>query len=172
MEIKKACYNILDQVGAVIEQISDSDFVKPVQAFNGATIGQHFRHSIEFFQCLMNGYAEGNVSYDKRNHDKDIESNKLLALDALNKSKLFIEHCDTGKILDLQVSYDHDGDSDSDITVISNMAREITYNIEHIVHHMALVKIGIKEVCPYVVLPAEFGIAVSTIKYHKSQAEG
>jgi hypothetical protein len=52
------------------------------------------------------------------------------------------------------------------------MAREITYNIEHIVHHMALVKIGIKEVCPYVVMPPEFGIAVSTIKYHKSQAEG
>ena len=52
------------------------------------------------------------------------------------------------------------------------MAREITYNIEHIVHHMALVKIGIKEACRNVILPEEFGIAVSTIKYHKSRAEG
>ena len=170
MEIKEACYNILDQVGAVIDQISDGDFVKPVRAFNGATIGQHFRHSLEFFQCLMNGYAKGIVSYDKRNHDTDIESNKLLALDIINKSKLFIEHCDINKVLNLQVSYDPN--SETDVTGASNMAREITYNIEHIVHHMALVKIGIKEVCSYVALPTEFGIAVSTIKFHKSQTEG
>jgi hypothetical protein len=170
MEIKEACYNILDQVSAVIEQISDSDFVKPVQAFNGATIGQHFRHSLEFFQCLMIGSTDGNVSYDKRKHDTAMESNKLLALDVINKSKLFVEHCDTNKHINLQVSYDPN--SDIDIMVASNMARELTYNIEHIVHHMALVKIGIKEVCPYVALPAEFGIAVSTIKFHKSKAEG
>ena len=170
MEIKEACYNILDQVGAVIEQISDNDFVKPVQAFNGATIGQHFRHSLEFFQCLRTGYTDGNVSYDKRNHDKNIESNKLLALDVINKSKLFIEHCDINKQLNLQVSYDPN--SDIEVVVSSNMAREITYNIEHIVHHMALVKIGVREVCSYVNLPEEFGIAVSTIKYHKSQSGG
>ena len=170
MEIKEACYNILDQVGAVIEQISDNEFIKPVQSFNGATIGQHFRHSLEFFQCLMNGYPQGEVSYDKRQHDKDLESNKILALDVISKTKLFIEHCDVDKPLSLNVSYDPQ--TDDDVVVASNMAREITYNIEHIVHHMALVKIGIKEACRNVILPEEFGIAVSTIKYHKSRAEG
>jgi hypothetical protein len=170
MEIKEACHSILDQVGGIIEQISEHDFVKPVQAFNGATIGQHFRHSIEFFQCLMNGYSSGEVSYDNRDHDKDLESNKILALDVINKIKLFIEHCDVNKPIALNVSYDPI--ISDEVAVSSNMAREITYNIEHIVHHMALVKIGIKEVCAYVSLPAEFGIAVSTIKYHRTQAEG
>ena len=170
MEIKEACYNILDQVGAVIEQISDADFVKPVRAFNGATLGQHFRHSIEFFQCLLHGYAVGEVSYDNRKHDKNLESSKILALDVIGKIKIFIEHCEVDKAIDLNVSYDPQ--SEFEVTVPSNMAREITYNIEHIVHHMALVKIGIKEICAYVTLPTEFGIAVSTIKYHKSQAEG
>ena len=169
MDIKVACHNILEQVGGVIEQISDKDFVAPVQAFNNATIGQHFRHSLEFFQCLMNGYQDDEVSYDRRVHDKDLESNKILAFDVINKIKLFIEHCDIDKTIGLHVSYDPQ--SNDEVVVSSNMAREITYNIEHIVHHMALVKIGIKEVCPYVVLPPEFGIAVSTIKYHKSQAE-
>ena len=170
MEIKEACNNILEQVGGIIEQFSDSDFVKPVQAFNGATIGQHFRHSLEFFQCLMSGYSLSEVSYDKREHDKDLESNKLLALDLINKIKLFITHCDVSKHISLSVSYDPE--SDTEVSIDSNMAREITYNIEHIVHHMALVKIGIKEVCPKVSLPVEFGIAVSTIKYHNSHAQG
>ncbi len=170
MEIKEACQNILDQVGGVIDQISEADFVRPVMVFNDATIGQHFRHSLEFFQCLMSGYTVGLVCYDKRKHDKAIESNKLLALDVINKAKLFVEHCDLLRVIDLQVSYDPD--SDFEAIVPSNMAREITYNIEHMVHHMALVKIGIKEVCSYVKLPAEFGIAISTIKYHKNQADG
>ncbi|RLD24965.1 MAG: hypothetical protein DRI71_01040 [Bacteroidetes bacterium] len=170
MEIREACYNILDQVGAVIEQISDEEFVRPVQSFNGATIGQHFRHSLEFFQCLVKGYPQGAVSYDKRQHDKNLESNKILALDVINTVKLFIEHCDVNKAINLYVSYDPQ--NDKEVVVSSNMAREITYNIEHIVHHMALVKIGIKEVCPSVELPAEFGIAVSTIKYHKISSEG
>jgi hypothetical protein len=170
MEIKEACHNILDQVGGIIEQVSEKDFIKPVQAFNGATIGQHFRHSIEFFQCLMKGYSQGEVSYDNRDHDKNLESNKILALDVINKIKLFIEHCDVTKSIELRVNYDPM--SSTEEAILSNMAREITYNIEHIVHHMALVKIGIKEVCDYVTLPAEFGIAVSTIKYHRTQAEG
>jgi len=170
MELKEACHNILDEVGSVIGQISENDFIRPVQAFNGATIGQHFRHSIEFFQCLMNGYSLGEVSYDNREHDKVLESSKILALDVINKVKLFIEHCDVNKSIALSVSYDPM--SSSEVVVSSNMAREITYNIEHIVHHMALVKIGIKEVCGYVTLPAEFGIAVSTIKYHRTQAGG
>ena len=170
MEVKEACQNLLDQIGGVIEQISGAEFVRPVQAFNGATIGQHFRHSLEFFQCLMNGYNQGVISYDKRNHDRNLETNKLLALAAINKIKLFIDHCDLNREIDLQVSYDPD--SDDEITVGSNIAREITYNIEHVVHHMALVKIGIKEVCATVTLPPEFGIAISTIKYHRNRAAG
>jgi len=170
MAIKEACQSILNQVSEVIEQISDDDFTRPVLAFNGATVGQHFRHALEFFQCLMNGVDTGIVSYDKRQHDKGIETSKLLALDAINKSSIFMEHCDLDKTIELQVSYHQD--NDSEVLVSSNMAREITYNIEHMVHHMALVKIGIKEVCPYVNLPSEFGVAISTIKYHKNQAEG
>jgi uncharacterized damage-inducible protein DinB len=170
MEVKEACESILDQIGDVIEQISEEDFRKPVKAFNGATIGQHFRHSLEFFQCLINGYADGIVSYDKRKHDKNIETNKLLAWDVINKAKLFIGHSDVNKPIDLLVSYDPD--SNDEVIITSNMAREITYNIEHIIHHMALVKIGIKEVCSYVSLPVEFGVAISTIKYHKNQTEG
>jgi len=170
MEIKEAGENILDQISHVIEQITETDFIKPVKAFNGATIGQHFRHSLEFFQCMMNGYADGLVSYDKRKHDKNIESNKILALDVINKIKLFINHCDVNKVIDLQVSYDPN--SEVEVIIPSNMAREITYNIEHVVHHMALVKIGINEVSPYVTLPPEFGVAISTLKYHKHQMEG
>jgi hypothetical protein len=43
------------------------------------------------------------------------------------------------------------------------------YNVEHAIHHMALIKVGLKEVCPAVKIPADFGVAVSTVKYLNTQ---
>ena len=40
-------------------------------------------------------------------------------------------------------------------------------NIEHAVHHMALVKIGLRDVAPRVTLPAGFGIVVSTLRHQE-----
>ncbi len=53
--------------------------------------------------------------------------------------------------------------------IASNFYRELIYNIEHAVHHMAIMKIGVLEVAPYVSMPLDFGVAVSTIRHKKSE---
>lgn len=164
MQLAQATHSILKQVEFVIEQIEEKDYTKPVDVFNNSTIGQHFRHTLEFFQCLMHGYKKGVVSYDKRNHDKRIENDKVLALQLITETCDFINSCDMGKPLTLEVNYELSGEGD--VLVESNMAREITYNIEHAIHHMAIIKIGLKVICPYVELPYGFGVAVSTLRYN------
>lgn len=164
MRLSQATSSILDQVAFVIEQIKEEDYTKPVDVFNNSTIGQHFRHTLEFFQCLMEGYEKGTVSYDKRNHDKRIETDKVLALSLINRTRDFVHTCDMQKPLILEVNYELTGEGD--VEVNSNMGREITYNIEHAIHHMAIIKIGLQVVCPYVELPYGFGVAVSTLRYH------
>jgi len=164
MQLSEATFSILDQVEFVIGQMKSDEYTKPVNVFNNSTIGQHVRHTLEFFQCLMIGYENGVVSYDKRNHDKSIETNKKLALEFIKKAKDFIANCDMRRPLKLEVNYNLD-DND-DLIVDSNMAREVTYNIEHAIHHMAIIKIGIQVICPYVELPYGFGVAISTLRYH------
>jgi hypothetical protein len=166
MELKIACKNILDQVGKIIEQIDNTTFSKPSVNLNGATLGQHFRHAIEFFQCLEMGSANGQVCYDNRSHDINIETDKQAALEVIYALDAFIDSVQLAQPLSLEISYAKSGDDS--VTLPTNMAREIVYNIEHLVHHMALVKIGIKELCPQIALPEDFGVAVSTIKYHNS----
>ena len=163
MQLSKATSSILDQVEFVIKQIKNEDYIKPVDVFNNSTIGQHFRHTLEFFQILMEGYENGVVSYDKRGHDKSIETDKKLALDIIEQSREFIKNCDMNKPLSLEVNYNL-GTSE-DIIVDSNMAREVTYNVEHAIHHMAIIKIGLQVLCPYVELPTGFGVAISTLRY-------
>ncbi|MCK6617357.1 MAG: DinB family protein [Cyclobacteriaceae bacterium] len=168
MKLTTACCNILEQLTGLVEQITPQDFSKPVTTLGNSTIGQHLRHTLEFFICLENGYEKGVVNYDKRQHDKLIESDKYIALSTLNRIKDFVATQQPDKPLQLEVGYDLKND---EATVVqTNFARELVYNIEHAVHHMAIMKIGIREVAPYVTLPAEFGIAASTIRYQEKTA--
>ena len=49
--------------------------------------------------------------------------------------------------------------------VESTLDRELIYNIEHAIHHMAMIKIGLKVLAPELHLPENFGVAPSTIRY-------
>ena len=61
--------------------------------------------------------------------------------------------------------------SNESFRIPTNVYRELTYLIEHTIHHMAIIKMAYSETYPLVKLPADFGIAYSTLKYQKSCAQ-
>ena len=166
MPLKNACLTILGQLADVVQQMDEKDFCKPSETLSKSTVGQHLRHTVEFFICLEQGFNKGLVNYDKRPHDKLIETDKFIALSAIERIKEFVSNQTFDQPLQLEVGYDRD--SEECLTISTNYLRELTYNIEHAVHHMAIMKIGIREVAAYVQLPSDFGIAVSTIRYKES----
>lgn len=166
MQLSHACSAILNQLEDVVHQLSDDDFCKPSSALSGATIGQHLRHTLEFFICLESGFNKGVVNYDKRAHDKLIESDKFIALAAIQRIRDFVAHQNDDQYLKLEVGYDRD--SENCITIETNYFRELTYNIEHAVHHMAIMKIGVREIAAYITLPSNFGVAVSTLRHQEA----
>ena len=166
MKLHKACTNILSQLTDLVNQISEKDFTKPSETLSRSTIGQHLRHTIEFFICFEQGYNHGIINYDKRAHDKLIESDKFIALANIQRIADFVNGLDQEKNLKLEVGYDLD--KEEYITIDTTATRELVYNIEHAVHHMAIMKIGIKEVAPDIKLPSGFGVAASTIRYQEA----
>jgi uncharacterized damage-inducible protein DinB len=165
MNLTEACSNILSQLTDLLHQIREADFVKPAETLSHSTVGQHLRHTLEFFMCLEHGFKKGLINYDKRAHDKLIESDKFLALEAIRRISEFVNKLNE-KPLKLEVGYDLE--KESYITIDTTATRELVYNIEHAVHHMAIMKIGIKEIASYVELSPDFGIAASTIRYKES----
>ena len=163
MTLALACKQILDQLITLITQIDETDYVKPSAALSQSTIGQHLRHTLEFFLCFERGFYEGVVNYDRRAHDKQIETDKNIALGVLCRISSFVGSIATDKPILLEVGYDCD--REEFMSIESNVFRELVYNIEHAVHHMAIMKIGIREVAPYIDLPAEFGVAASTLRW-------
>ena len=168
MDIKEALASLLDQVEDVLAQIDHTELTSPIKAFSGSSIGQHFRHAIEFMQCLLNGYNHGRVNYDLRKRSIDLETNTQLLIEQIHVIKQFLDVCDVNRSLELCLNYDPQ--SEETICIPTNLEREFAYNIEHIIHHMALVKIGMREICPQIKVPPGFGIAISTIKHQRSIA--
>lgn len=163
MQLSKACLGILHQLSEAVMQVEEKDFVKPSTALSGSTIGQHLRHTLEFFICLQSGFEKGLVNYDKRAHDKLIESDKFIAISTIQRIQEFVQQNLQDRPLKLEVGYNPT--DEECVCIATNYFRELTYNIEHAVHHMAIMKIGFREVAPYVTLPSDFGVAVSTIRH-------
>ena len=163
-QLTRACNTILDQLTDAVQQLAEAEFTHPSKTLGGSSIGQHLRHTLEFFICLEQGYHRGLVNYDKRGHDKLIETDKRAALTVIDQIRRFIVGQIKDKPLLLEVGYDLN--SHEHVTVKTNYFRELTYNIEHAVHHMAIMKIGIREVAHHVLIPADFGVAASTLRYH------
>ncbi len=166
MQLQQIVKNVFVQLSESLHQLTDEQYVQPSKTLFNATIGQHVRHIIELFICLENGYKTGEVNYEKRKRDLAIENNKDFANELLQKIYAGLEK--PNKKLLLESNYDEH--SAEGITVTTNYYREIIYNLEHTVHHMALIRVGINEIST-VAVPDGFGVASSTIKYRKTCAQ-
>ncbi|MEM9328327.1 MAG: DinB family protein, partial [Bacteroidota bacterium] len=80
MLIQQAARGLLHQLTSVLTQLTDEDFSKPIGVLSGSSVGQHVRHTIEFFICLMDGVGKGEINYDNRKHDQFIQEDRKLAL--------------------------------------------------------------------------------------------
>jgi hypothetical protein len=166
MQLQQAVNNVFEQLTATLQQLSPGEYAQPCKSLYSNTIGQHVRHIIELFQCLEKGYADGKVDYEKRKRDVLIEADKKVAEKLLNEIHTVLNK--PNKELVLEACYDDT--SNERITLATNYYREIAYNLEHTIHHMALIRTGIREVSN-ISVPDDFGVATSTLKYREQCAQ-
>ena len=166
MQLQQTVKNVFVQLSESLTQLSDDQYVQPSKILFNATVGQHVRHIIELFICLEKGYETGLVNYEKRKRDLLIETSRHFANELLQRIYGALEK--PNKKLLLESNYDEH--TEEEITVTTNYYREIIYNLEHTVHHMALIRVGINEVSA-ISVPDGFGVASSTIKYRNRCAQ-
>lgn len=121
------------------------------------------RHIIELFQCLENQYENEQINYDIRKRDYNIETNVEVALNAIETIINSIEKPNKNLILQQEV----DGDV---LFIETNYRRELLYNLEHCIHHQALIKVALLQMS-HLKFNDNFGVARSTIEYRKKCAQ-
>ncbi len=162
MHLKTPILQLFEQLRNVLEKLTDQQYTRAVPILSDASIGQHSRHIIEFFLELNKGYKQGVINYDQRKRDHGIESERAAAIFKLRQLSGSLEKENKHLLLI--------ADPGEPVQVETNYYRELLYNLEHIVHHMALIRVGIAAVSD-LPLPEGFGIAASTIKYRQACAQ-
>jgi hypothetical protein len=164
MQVINCLNTSLLQLQTVIEALSNEQYSKPLGVLSNSSIGQHVRHIIDSLQCMNEGYDSGKINYENRKRDRQIETNIVTAVEYIIEIRKKLEK--GNKEIALDVSYA----TGSKITIPTNYYRELAYNLEHIIHHMAIIRIAITETTT-LELAEEFGIAPATLEYRRACAQ-
>ena len=143
--------------------LNDRQYNKKIVFLGNASIGGHTRHIIELLKCVTDGYNLGKVDYLNRVRDLSLETDKISATAQLTemtdqvtkndrKMRLVTETYEEGLMNVVETTY----------------FREIVYNTEHAIHHLALIRVALREM-KLDIVDDDFGMAYSTIKYVSTQ---
>jgi len=163
MNMFKSSLDTLEQFKQILLGLPGDCYAKSCSALSNSTIGQHTRHVIELYLCLLNGYETANVSYDRRERNLQIAEELPFAMEQLDWIQSHLERPNKP----IKIYYELNG---TEICMDSNYYREVMYNLEHTIHHHALIKVGIQQLTDHQ-LPENFGVAPSTIQYKKACAQ-
>jgi uncharacterized damage-inducible protein DinB len=156
-KIKKNFTEIIE----ALQRLDDLSYIQSFPMLSNATIGEHIRHIIEMYQSLIHSYEIGIVNYDKRARNKTIETDRTFAIEQIEK--LIAAIGKSNKLLVLQ-----QGTTETTLEIETNYERELLYNLEHSIHHQALIKVALLQL-QSVEIPENFGVAQSTIVFRESQ---
>ncbi|MEZ4926191.1 MAG: hypothetical protein R3A50_07940 [Saprospiraceae bacterium] len=159
-QAKEAIIIVVDQIDYILSQIETEDYRRQLPEFDGHSIGQHFRHILEFFQCLGNGMGEGVIDYASRERNMLYEDSPSITASAFRDFIQALEKQDIDSAMKVKAEYGCDERPDYH----SSLSRELLFVYDHAIHHLAIIRIGLTCHFSYVNMHRDLGVSPSTIK--------
>jgi hypothetical protein len=159
------CLDNLMQIKALVSCISNETYKKPCKHLFKSSIGQHIRHALEFYKCLLEGIENGVVNYDERRRDHELEISTAKAEKLVIYLELQLKSIKHN--LPLKIKANYTNENIGNICLSSSLYRELSFCLEHSIHHLAFVKTGLQELDCLKLIDKDFGIAPSTLRHHK-----
>ncbi len=163
--MSKSYVEVVEQAISLLDDISLSDYQQVLAPHFTSSIGTHIRHIIDHFLALKNASASGDINYNKRNRNSDIELSPAAAIAAFKSITDWLYHTCSNQLVNQRVSVLTEIDiSDTRSTSCeSTFERELVFVASHAIHHYALIRIIRKMQGKD--LPEFFGYAPATITH-------
>lgn len=132
-----------------------------------SSIGAHFRHLLEHYSCFIEQYPSGQICYDKRCRDENLEKNRDFAIETLtNISNYLSDFASKYNTTSLQNQEFFIDDEVLENRLQTNMTRELMFLHSHTVHHYAIIAAMARM---HGVQPrGDFGVAIATRVFNQS----
>ena len=157
----------LDTNKLLLQLLSDEDYSCKLPSFYSSSVGGHFRHILDHYQCLLDGAGTtAQLNYDLRARDTDIESDRFAAMMKNSQLKTTLQEKAASFQMDapLTVSFMHSAQDGSSTTCTSTFSRELAFVGHHATHHQAVIKLMMTTMGTYDLKAlASVGLAVSTL---------
>ncbi len=151
----------LDLVGSVDE----ATYCGAVEGLTDGSIGDHIRHVVEAYECLLSGLATGHVDYDARRRDPAVATRPTEAARAIRRVMAALGDLHTQSVPPaLHVAWGTSA-ARTPRPVTSSLARELAFVHAHTVHHFALIAMLLR--ARGIEPGADFGVAPATIVYRR-----
>ena len=155
----------LQSLKSLLCYLSDEHYATNIPHLTNSSIGAHTRHIIELIKCAIDGYNSGEVDYINRKRNLTLETDRFLAISTIIEFENELAKPDKSLLMVTEKS-----ENIFETIVTTTYFREIVYNTEHTIHHLALIKVGLIELKMDIVEQG-FGMAYSTLKYKATQAQ-
>jgi hypothetical protein len=168
MEIRDFVIEDLLKVHELIRSIEDSLFVEELPILSNATIGQHVRHILEFYQAVVNRVMASEMSYDDRIRNRELEINRQKTIDLICDLQLLVSQHKLDLPLILKANYSLGNEEYLRFT--SSVERELAYALEHSIHHQAIIKIGLNSKPVEMEFVRSLGVSPATARYRQKES--
>ncbi len=162
--LQRTTADTLQQLIDVLAQLDDNAYQQSLPVLSGSSIGKHVRHITEFYLCLFGGVPVKQVNYDARKRNLQLETDVRFAAHTLYSIVREVLSIDTDHALQLRQEYT----PGEPIWAGSTLYRELIFNLEHCIHHLATIRIGVNGMRQAYSMPETFGVAPSTIQHQQS----
>ncbi|MCB1176608.1 MAG: hypothetical protein KDK36_03410 [Leptospiraceae bacterium] len=162
MLIAKTVGNLFENLVAILETMEEREFTGKLKVLNETSISSHSRHIYEFGECIISHNQGDILCYDERKRDLNLENSLSITLE---KFYNIIQSLYTfNNNYNLKVK--HFLGQAGEFITNSNMERELLFVLDHTIHHMAIIRIGLDTELPWIDIPKNFGFTPSTIRYN------
>lgn len=163
--MKQETSNLLNQLHNLLKSLDSDKYARSLDFLNGNSIGKHVRHILDLFDCLILGSETGLIEYDNRRRAIEFEVSNELAQEKIVSIISMIQDLDLNRLVTLKQNL-----ANESLEITTQIQRELLYNIDHTVHHLAIIRIATQHHFPEISIPENFGIAFSTLRYREKQA--
>jgi uncharacterized damage-inducible protein DinB len=157
----------LDQAIELLGRLPQSAFASD-ETRHAKTVGPHLRHVLDHYSSFLAGLPSFRLDYDARERDPRLESEIGFATERLREIAGSLTLVDL-ELLEMPVEIRLEaGGPEEEQWSRSTVRRELQFLLSHTVHHFALIGVLLER--HGVEVPADFGVAPSTLKHWRSHA--